>query len=798
MLLGAERPALRYEPLASLGDSLALFHESISASAVKGGELDVGGYEHASVQLLEADAAGRMLRSEAFTVDRLGEAIVRLYERYAELLPEGPTRARAAARARSFATQLVRLASERYANTLAPDVECVDHRVLGTWSARGAEAVMRNLGSLPVLAHGISMCIDDVLRLEHDALLVRGQARGTDRVGGGVFETTPMLAVVIAGDDGRLTRIEVFDVDRKADALARFDELSAHRAPRIQNAASRATEGFRAAFEARDWAGVAALIASGFRQSDRRKTAQIEMDREGYLAGLRFLFDVAAPAYTCELLATRGDRLALSRAVLRGAGAEVGPFESELLALVEVDEEGRQLGRVTFDAGDLDAAYAELDARYVAGEAAPFPAVAAGGRAFVAAATARDWDALSALLAPDLVVDDHRPLGWGTLHGPVSLVDSWKALVELAPDVHVRVDHAMVTHSVSLAVFTLLGTREGGAFEDERVVVHQYDGNGRICRHEIYSLDQLDEARARFASRAANACRASLAALVPPNAATAAYDREQAAFEARDWAALRAVFAPLARIDDRRSLVGIPVDPDQLVTDKMRFAEAEDARYERRLVATFGDRIDLERGVASGGPAGGRFEIEVLTMTEVDEAGQIVLRVTFDAGAGRAARREAAARLVAGDPVAASLSPILELIEASNDHDLTRMRAVLADDFVNEDHRRTGVGRIEGVDAYLESIAATRGLVRDAQIEILSVRAIERHGVVGTMRSFGTLGDGGEFEAVWAVVSIVAGGRITRSEIFEIDQLDPALARFEELCAGCEAQEARGRDTPST
>jgi ketosteroid isomerase-like protein len=230
----------------------------------------------------------------------------------------------------------------------------------------------------------------------------------------------------------------------------------------------------------------------------------------------------------------------------------------------------------------------------------------------------------------------------------------------------------------------------------------------------------------------------------------------------------------------------------------MRFAEAEDARYERRLVATFGDRIDLERGVASGGPAGGRFEIEVLTMTEVDEAGQIVLRVTFDAGAGRAARREAAARLVAGDPVAASLSPILELIEASNDHDLTRMRAVLADDFVNEDHRRTGVGRIEGVDAYLESIAATRGLVRDAQIEILSVRAIERHGVVGTMRSFGTLGDGGEFEAVWAVVSIVAGGRITRSEIFEIDQLDPALARFEELCAGCEAQEARGRDTPST
>ena len=41
--------------------------------------------------------------SEIFAADRLGDAVARLYERYAELLPDGPARARAAATARSVA-----------------------------------------------------------------------------------------------------------------------------------------------------------------------------------------------------------------------------------------------------------------------------------------------------------------------------------------------------------------------------------------------------------------------------------------------------------------------------------------------------------------------------------------------------------------------------------------------------------------------------------------------------------------------------------------------------------------------
>jgi hypothetical protein len=211
-------------------------------------------------------------------------------------------------------------------------------------------------------------------------------------------------------------------------------------------------------------------------------------------------------------------------------------------------------------------------------------------------------------------------------------------------------------------------------------------------------------------------------------------------------------------------------------------AESADARYERRLLAVFGDRVDLERLVVSAGPAGGRFEVEYRQVTEVDEAGQIVLRVTFEPGDWRAAQREALARVMAGDAVAAvALAPLPELLEALADLDHARMRALLADDLVYEDHRRTGVGRVDGVAAFLESIAATWGLVRGFQIDVLSIRAIERRRVVMTLRASGTLAEGGEFESLFAAASVVEDGLVTRIDMFEIDQLDAALARLAEL-----------------
>src|SRR5262245_31411505 len=95
MLLKAENPSLAHEPLATLGDALALHRVSSSASRFVGRTVDAGGYERVEILLTEVDAQGQHRRAEIFATDRLGDAVARLYERYAELLPDGPERARA-------------------------------------------------------------------------------------------------------------------------------------------------------------------------------------------------------------------------------------------------------------------------------------------------------------------------------------------------------------------------------------------------------------------------------------------------------------------------------------------------------------------------------------------------------------------------------------------------------------------------------------------------------------------------------------------------------------------------------
>ena len=109
------------------------------------------------------------------------------------------------------------------------------------------------------------------------------------------------------------------------------------------------------------------------------------------------------------------------------------------------------------------------------------------------------------------------------------------------------------------------------------------------------------------------------------------------------------------------------------------------------------------------------------------------------------------------------------------------MRAVLADDLVVDDRRRAGLGRVDGADAYVESIAVLWNLAPDIQVDGRVGLALERHGLVSAGRDFGTLAEGGAFERQRVAVLIVAGGRITRFEMFDVEDVDAALARFAEL-----------------
>src|SRR5262249_41032414 len=95
----ARDPSYRHEPLATLGTSLALCRLSTAASGYAGRAFDVAAYDKEELLVIEADASERRRWAESFAADRLGDAIVRLYERYAEGLPSGPARDRATATA---------------------------------------------------------------------------------------------------------------------------------------------------------------------------------------------------------------------------------------------------------------------------------------------------------------------------------------------------------------------------------------------------------------------------------------------------------------------------------------------------------------------------------------------------------------------------------------------------------------------------------------------------------------------------------------------------------------------------
>src|SRR5262249_51080573 len=171
-LLKADNPTLVREMLATLGDSLALWRQRMSASGFAGGTFDVGPYEREELILCDVNAQGRHRRSEIFGPNHLGDAVVRLYERYAELLPDGPARARAAAIARSVTLLRRPFDLDRYAEALAAGIESVDHRILGTWSARGAEELLRHWRSLLDLVDDLAVRYGHILALQPHPLLL--------------------------------------------------------------------------------------------------------------------------------------------------------------------------------------------------------------------------------------------------------------------------------------------------------------------------------------------------------------------------------------------------------------------------------------------------------------------------------------------------------------------------------------------------------------------------------------------------------------------------------------------------
>jgi hypothetical protein len=92
------------------------------------------------------------------------------------------------------------------------------------------------------------------------------------------------------------------------------------------------------------------------------------------------------------------------------------------------------------------------------------------------------------------------------------------------------------------------------------------------------------------------------------------------------------------------------------------------------------------------------------------------------------------------------------------------------------------MGLLAGKDAFVTALASLFREAADALIEQLYFVAAEPYGSLAVAHTIGTLAmGGGEFESVYVQLIRCEGDRVIGAELFDVDQLEAARARFEEL-----------------
>ena len=126
-------------------------------------------------------------------------------------------------------------------------------------------------------------------------------------------------------------------------------------------------------FAARDWDAMAEMLADDYSSDDRRRVvdAGVRHGRDAEIADMRAIADIGITNVTSTVIATRGERLALTR--VRFSGHDQRTRGVPHRGARHRRDRRRRADRrrsSSFDLDDIDAAFAELDARYLAGEAA--------------------------------------------------------------------------------------------------------------------------------------------------------------------------------------------------------------------------------------------------------------------------------------------------------------------------------------------------------------------------------------------------------------------------------------------
>ena len=445
------------------------------------GSQPVDAFQAEAIHVVEIDADERISAIVMFDVEDIEAAFAELDARY--LAGE------AAAHARTWSVISGSYAAiNRHELPLTtPDCVNIDHR---RETAMGVGDLIAYIGAGPDRDQDNKAYVEAVHRLTDPGAVVTYAAHETSQEG---FDAEWRGIAVFTVDGELVNRTEVFDEADLDAAIARFDQLS-RPAPRLENAASQVTERFAVHLRARDWDAMAELLADDFCSDDRRGVvgAGIQHGRDAHMADMRTIVDLWITKVSSTIIATRGERLVLMRTHFSGSDQGPGAFLTEVFGLVEIDTDERIVAIVSFDLDEIDAAFDELDARYLAGEAA---------------AHSRTWSLVAAAYAcynrrelppttPDWVNVDRRRM---TMYAPGDVFKYVRGGWDYISDISFRIEAVhQLSNLGAVVTHTGRGTSQEG-FDAEWREIHVMTVEGDLFnRSEMFDEADLDAAIARF------------------------------------------------------------------------------------------------------------------------------------------------------------------------------------------------------------------------------------------------------------------------------------------------------------
>ena len=121
--------------------------------------------------------------------------------------------------------------------------------------------------------------------------------------------------ITVEGDQGHADSKS--STRRTSTPRSHASKSSNRRLPRLENAATQVVEHYLAHFATRDWAAIAETLADDFYIDDRRRVvnAGIRIGRDAEVEDLQAAADVGLTLTMSGVIATRGDRLALTRVI---------------------------------------------------------------------------------------------------------------------------------------------------------------------------------------------------------------------------------------------------------------------------------------------------------------------------------------------------------------------------------------------------------------------------------------------------------------------------------------------------